>query len=91
MTMVERDTGVVRCRWELDEAMRRRLEKRIFIPLPDAKSRPALLRINMQGVEIAPDVDLEVGTCACTCVLCARISASPGRRPAHVAHAFTQR
>ena len=32
----------------------------IFIPLPDEQSRPALLRINMAGVDISPDVDLEV-------------------------------
>lgn len=27
------------CPWDLDEAFRRRLEKRISVPLPDQKSR----------------------------------------------------
>lgn len=45
--------------WDLDEALRRRLEKRIYIPLPDFESRMELFRINMKGVELEPDVDLK--------------------------------
>ena len=45
--------------WDLDEALRRRLEKRIYIPLPEEEGRRELFRINMKGVEIDPDVDLE--------------------------------
>lgn len=44
--------------WDLDEALRRRLEKRIYIPLPNVKGREELLKINLKGVSIAPDVDL---------------------------------
>ncbi|XP_063059700.1 katanin p60 ATPase-containing subunit A-like 1 [Engraulis encrasicolus] len=44
--------------WDIDEALRRRLEKRIYIPLPTAKGRAELLRINLREVEVAPDVDL---------------------------------
>lgn len=45
--------------WELDEALRRRLEKRIYIPLPDAAARRELLRINLRGLQVAADVSLE--------------------------------
>ncbi|KAJ1470552.1 katanin-like protein, partial [Baffinella frigidus] len=44
--------------WELDEAMRRRLEKRIYIPLPDEAARPALFDINLHGIDLADDLDL---------------------------------
>ena len=44
--------------WDLDEALRRRLEKRIYIPLPETDGRQELFRINMKGVELADDVDL---------------------------------
>lgn len=45
--------------WDLDEAMRRRLEKRIYIPLPDLESRKQLFKINVKDVEVAEDVDLD--------------------------------
>eukprot|EP00607_Mallomonas_marina_P010166 CAMPEP_0182420172 /NCGR_PEP_ID=MMETSP1167-20130531/4747_1 /TAXON_ID=2988 /ORGANISM="Mallomonas Sp, Strain CCMP3275" /LENGTH=546 /DNA_ID=CAMNT_0024595725 /DNA_START=193 /DNA_END=1833 /DNA_ORIENTATION=+ len=45
--------------WELDEALRRRLEKRVYIPLPEMEGRKELFRINMKEVEIGDDVDLE--------------------------------
>jgi katanin p60 ATPase-containing subunit A1 len=45
--------------WDLDEALRRRLEKRIYIPLPEAEGRKELFRINMSEVETNPDVDLD--------------------------------
>jgi len=44
--------------WELDEAFRRRLEKRIYIPLPGLEGRRALLAIAMSGVELADGVDI---------------------------------
>ncbi|XP_030648916.1 katanin p60 ATPase-containing subunit A-like 1 [Chanos chanos] len=44
--------------WDIDEALRRRLEKRIYIPLPTAKGRAELLKISLREVELAPDVDL---------------------------------
>lgn len=31
--------------WDIDEALRRRLEKRIYIPLPNEEGREALVRI----------------------------------------------
>ncbi|RUS83705.1 hypothetical protein EGW08_008553 [Elysia chlorotica] len=45
--------------WDLDEALRRRLEKRIYIPLPDAAGRRQLLEINLKEVEVGSDVDLD--------------------------------
>ncbi|KAL1829202.1 hypothetical protein DCAR_0208523 [Daucus carota subsp. sativus] len=44
--------------WDIDEALRRRLEKRIYIPLPDAESRKELIKINLKTVEVASDVDI---------------------------------
>ncbi|KXZ44936.1 hypothetical protein GPECTOR_60g713 [Gonium pectorale] len=46
------------CPWDLDPALRRRLEKRIHIGLPDAPQRLALLRLHLRGVALAADVDL---------------------------------
>jgi katanin p60 ATPase-containing subunit A1 len=47
------------CPWDLDEALRRRLEKRIYIPLPEEEGRRELFRINMKSVEVDDDVDLD--------------------------------
>lgn len=44
--------------WDIDEALRRRLEKRIYIALPTAQGRAELLKINLREVEVASDVDL---------------------------------
>ena len=40
------------CPWDLDEAMRRRLEKRIYIPLPDADARKELFDLCLRSVLI---------------------------------------
>jgi len=45
--------------WDLDEALRRRLEKRIYIPLPCDKGIQALLKINLKDVKVAEDVSIE--------------------------------
>ena len=44
--------------WDIDEAFRRRLEKRIYIPLPDTEARKSLLFINFKNVQLASDVDI---------------------------------
>lgn len=41
------------------QALRRRLEKRVYIPLPELDGRKELFRINMKDVELAEDVDLD--------------------------------
>ncbi|KAJ3277124.1 Katanin p60 ATPase-containing subunit A1 [Terramyces sp. JEL0728] len=45
--------------WHIDEALRRRLEKRIYIPLPDAESRRELLKLNLSTIKVAADVNLD--------------------------------
>ena len=45
--------------WDLDEALRRRLERRIYVPLPDAAARVETLKIHLDGVTLAGDVDLD--------------------------------
>jgi len=49
--------------WDIDEALRRRLEKRIYIPLPTLEGREALLRINLREVKV--ESELELNTIAC--------------------------
>lgn len=46
--------------WDIDEALRRRLEKRIYIPLPVEEGRRELIRINLKDIEVAKDVDIDV-------------------------------
>ena len=45
--------------WDLDEALRRRLEKRIYIPLPEPDGRMQLFRVCLSGVGLADDVDFD--------------------------------
>lgn len=42
--------------WDLDEAFRRRLEKRIYIPLPNEGGRKQLFDINLKNVRLDEDV-----------------------------------
>jgi len=49
--------------WDIDEALRRRLEKRIYIPLPTLEGRESLLKINLKGLKVEEDLDL--GSIAC--------------------------
>ena len=42
--------------WEIDEALVRRLEKRIHIPLPDAEARRQMFELNMRSINLSPDV-----------------------------------
>jgi katanin p60 ATPase-containing subunit A1 len=43
--------------WDLDEAIRRRLEKRVYIPLPTDKAREELFKINLRGIPLEDGID----------------------------------
>jgi len=45
--------------WLIDEALRRRLEKRIYIPLPELEGRLALLKLQLKTVKLSADVNLD--------------------------------
>ncbi|TMW66385.1 hypothetical protein Poli38472_004150 [Pythium oligandrum] len=45
--------------WELDEAMRRRLTKRVYIPLPAPEGRHQLFKLNLAKVDVESDVDFD--------------------------------
>ena len=34
--------------WDIDEALRRRLEKRVYIPLPEPTEREELMRLSLR-------------------------------------------
>lgn len=51
--------------WSLDEALRRRLEKRIYIPLPDITGRSELFKINMRELQLDNDVNIDDLASAC--------------------------
>ena len=46
--------------WDLDDAIRRRLEKRVYIPLPTEVGREALFRINLKSIALSPDIDFKI-------------------------------
>lgn len=45
--------------WDIDSAFLRRLERKIYVPLPDFESRSAILRYHSRGVDIEDDVDFD--------------------------------
>lgn len=46
--------------WDLDEAMIRRLEKRIYVPLPEEKGRQVLFDINLKHTKLSEDIDWDI-------------------------------
>jgi katanin p60 ATPase-containing subunit A1 len=42
---------------DIDDAIRRRLEKRVYIPLPTEVGRKQLFEINLRGEDVSEDVD----------------------------------
>lgn len=51
--------GATNLPWELDEALRRRMEKRVYIEPPQEADRLQLLRLNLDGINLADDVELD--------------------------------
>lgn len=51
--------GATNFPWHLDDAIIRRLEKRVYIPLPDQHACREILRINLKEVRVDPTVDME--------------------------------
>ena len=45
--------------WDIDDAFRRRFEKRVYIKLPDKEGRRNLLDLNLKDIELDSEVDLE--------------------------------
>jgi SpoVK/Ycf46/Vps4 family AAA+-type ATPase len=75
------------CPWDVDEAMRRRLEKRIYVPLPDAATRTNMIRQCCKSAEIDNSVDYAAVSAQCEglsgadiSVLCREALMGPVRR-----------
>ena len=49
--------GATNLPWDLDEALRRRFEKRVYIPLPNSVGRREMFRINTKDIEVANNID----------------------------------
>ncbi len=45
--------------WDIDDAFRRRFEKRILIGLPDRDTRRSLLELNLKNVSLDDEVDID--------------------------------
>ncbi len=52
--------GATNTPWDIDVAMRRRFERRIYIPLPTEESRKVIFQIHTRGIELDPDVDFDL-------------------------------
>jgi SpoVK/Ycf46/Vps4 family AAA+-type ATPase len=45
--------------WDIDEAFRRRFEKRIYLPMPDDAARNELFKIYVKEIEVDKDFDID--------------------------------
>ena len=46
------------CPWDIDDALRRRMEKRVYVPLPSVEGRKTMLQNCMKGVKVG-NIDWE--------------------------------
>ena len=51
--------GATNLPWDLDDALRRRFEKRVYVPLPNSVGRREMFNINMKGIKLQEDIDLD--------------------------------
>jgi len=51
--------GATNLPWDLDDALRRRFEKRVYIPLPNSVGRREMFRINMKGIKLEGNIDMD--------------------------------
>ena len=51
--------GATNLPWDLDDALRRRFEKRIYIPLPNSVGRREMFNINFKGIKLSNDIDID--------------------------------
>ena len=51
--------GATNLPWDQDEALRRRFEKRVYVPLPNSVGRREMFNINMKGIKVQEAVDLD--------------------------------
>jgi len=47
------------CPWDLDNAMIRRLEKRIYVPLPDDQGRRQMFETKLSKEIVSDDIDYD--------------------------------
>ena len=52
--------GATNMPWDLDDALRRRFEKRIYIPLPNKIGREQMFNINFKGIKLRNDVNIDI-------------------------------
>ena len=52
--------GATNLPWDLVESLRRRFEKRIYIPLPNSTGRREMLRIFTEGIEVKPNINWDL-------------------------------
>ncbi len=45
--------------WDLDDALRRRFEKRVYIPLPNDKGRLQLFNLNLKKIEVDKNINYD--------------------------------
>jgi katanin p60 ATPase-containing subunit A1 len=45
--------------WDIDSAFLRRLERKIYVPLPDSDSRKAILKYHSRGVDGVESIDFD--------------------------------